>query len=176
MTNLFKEPIVKFLAVGFLLYVGWMAAYEWIIHPWGVADKTVVDSTIFITQNILNVLGYVTESDGNRLVYIVGSPGVLIGDSCDGISLMALFSIFIISFPGNIKVKFFFVLAGVAVIHVLNILRVVLLAIIITYSYEWTEFNHTYTFTILIYACIFFMWIVWINQFSGLKAIKDEKK
>jgi len=51
----------------------------------------------------------------------------------------------------------------------MNVLRIVALAIIETYSYEWTEFNHTYTFTLLMYVFIFGLWLFWINKFSGIK-------
>ena len=134
-------------------------------------DKAVVDNTLNISQAILNRLGFVTELNGSRMIGIKGTPGLFIGDSCNGISLFALFSIFIISFPGNIISKFFFIPAGILVIHLLNIIRVVVLAIIETYSYSWTEFNHTYTFTIIIYAYIFFTWLFWINKYSSVKKV-----
>ena len=169
MINIFREPIVRFLAIGFFIYLGWMAMYEWIIHPWGALDNLVISNTIFFAQKILHGLDYATETDGARVMGIVGTPGLFIGDNCNGISLFALFSIFVIAFPGKIFSKFLFISSGIIIIHFLNILRVVALAIIETYSYEWTEFNHTYTFTIIIYACIFLLWIYWIDKYSGLK-------
>lgn len=168
MNNFFKEPIVRFLSVGFLLYIGWMALYEWVIHPWGILDDWVASNTLVISKKILNAFGYEVEREGLRVIKIVGSPGVFLGDNCDGIALFALFSIFIIAFPGKIRAKLFYIPIGILIIHFLNTLRVVILAIIILYSYEWTEFNHTYTFTIIIYGCIFLMWLYWINKYSGL--------
>ena len=161
--------MVKFLAVGFTLYVGWLALYEWVIHPAGWADRAVVHNTLFFSQSILEWVGYSVERTGDRLMGIPGTPGLFIGDSCNGISLFALFSIFIISFPGKTISKILFIAVGILFIHFLNVLRVVVLAIIETHSYSWTEFNHTYTFTIAIYIFIFCMWLFWINRFSGLK-------
>ena len=169
LSRLIREPIVKFLAFGFFLYLSWLALYEWWIHPKEWVDEVVIDNTLGIAQKILGWMGYITETTGNRMIGIKGTPGLFLGDSCNGISLFALYSIFIIAFPGKIISKIIFVPAGILVIHFLNVLRVAVLAIIETYSYEWTEFNHTYTFTILIYGVIFLLWLFWVNKFSGLK-------
>lgn len=170
MTNkLLNEPIVKFLVIGFVLYLSWLFLYEWWIHPNGWADSVVINNTISVSTFILEFLGYKVEYNGNRIFGIKGTPGLFIGDSCNGISLFALYSIFLIAFPGKVVSKLVFIPAGILVIHFLNILRIVTLSIILTYSYEWTEFNHTYTFTILIYSFIFVTWLYWINNYSGLK-------
>jgi len=172
MKKLFNEPIVKFLAVGLALYLSWLALYEWWIHPMKWADNAVINNSISISRKILGWIGYVTETSGDRMMRITGTPGLYIGDSCNGISLFALYSIFIIAFPGKIISKFIFIPAGIIIIHLLNVLRIISLAVIETHSYSWTEFNHTYTFTIIIYACIFLLWLFWINKFSGLKKKK----
>ena len=169
MKKLWNEPVVKFLSFGFLLYISWFALYEWWIHPAQWADKLIINNTLGLSQKILGWMGYLTEIPEERWIRIEGTPGLFLGDSCNGISLFALFGIFIVAFPGKIVSKFFFIPAGILLIHFLNVLRVVALSIIMTYSYSMTEFNHTYTFTILIYACIFLMWLYWINKYSALK-------
>ena len=170
MKHFWNEPIVKFLAFGFALYISWFALYEWWIHPMRWVDLLVIDNTIDSSRMFLSWMGYATEISGDRIMRIPGTPGLFIGDSCNGISLFALFSIFIISFPGKLISKIIFIPAGILAIHFLNVLRVVLLAMIETYSYSWTEFNHTYTFTLLIYAFIFLMWLYWINKFSAIQS------
>lgn len=132
-------------------------------------DRVVIDNTLDISSKILMWMGYVTESNGARMIRIQGTPGLFMGDGCNGISLFALFSIFIIAFPGKIIPKIIFIPAGILLIHCMNILRVVLLAIIETRSYALTEFNHTYTFTIVIYAFIFLLWLFWINKYSAIR-------
>ena len=167
--KLLNEPIVKFLLWGFVLYISWFALYEWWIHPMQWVDKAVIESTIGLSYKVLQWMGYAVEINGDRMLRILGTPGLYIGDSCNGISLFALFGIFLIAFPGKIISKFFFIPAGILLIHLMNVLRVVILAVIETYSYGWTEFNHTYTFTIIIYACIFGMWLFWINKYSAVR-------
>lgn len=130
-------------------------------------DKIVINNTLDISRKILDWMGFEATLSGDRMIYVKGNSGLFLGDSCNGISLFALYSIFIIAFPGKILSKIIFIPAGILCIHLLNVLRVVCLSVIAIYSYEWTEFNHTYTFTILIYAFIFGSWLFWINKFSG---------
>src|ERR1035437_5648336 len=130
MKKLFSEPLVKFLLYGFSLYLIWLALYEWWLHPSGVIDRVVISNTLFFSQRILEWMGYVVVRGGERSMYINGISGLFIGDSCNGISLFALFSIFIVAFPGKPVAKLFFIPVGVLLIHLLNIFRVVSLAII----------------------------------------------
>jgi exosortase/archaeosortase family protein len=175
MKKFLSDPLVKFLFYGFSLYLIWLGLYEWWLHPSGVIDRAVINNTLFLSQRILEWMGYVVVRNGGRLLYIKGTSGLFIGDSCNGISLFALFSIFIIAFPGKPIAKLFFIPVGVLLIHLLNVLRVVALALIQTYSYEWTEFNHTYTFTIIIYFFIFALWMIWINNFSSFRKKYTDK-
>lgn len=169
MKNLLNEPIVRFLGIGFLLYLSWLGIYEWWIHPHQAVDRAVINNTMSLSSSLLRWMGYEVAMNGERLLVVKGTPGLFIGDSCNGVSLFAVYSIFIIAFPGNIFSKFIFIPAGILAIHFLNVFRVVALAVIETYSYHWTEFNHTYTFTILIYAFILAAWLFWIRKFSRYK-------
>jgi len=50
------------------------------------------------------------------------------------------------------------------------VLRVVALITINYYAPQYIEFNHTYTFTILVYSIIFLLWMWWVN--ASLKELK----
>src|SRR6185295_7007817 len=104
-----------------------------------------------------------------RVVGVDGSGGLWIGDSCNGITLFSLFAVFIIAYKGKVKTKILYILLGILSIQLLNVLRVTGLAILDTHSRAWTEFNHTYTFNILIYGYIFFLWMLWVNKYAVIK-------
>lgn len=132
-------------------------------------DLFVIDRTVDVSKWILETLGYTVFTGADRLIGIDGTGGLWIGDNCNGIALFALFTGFIIAFPGNNKRKVLYIVTGILLIELLNILRVVCLAILDTHSRAWTEINHTYTFTIIIYAFIFFLWMLWVNRISDKK-------
>jgi len=46
---------------------------------------------------------------------------------------------------------------------------VVALALTANYFPEYLNFNHTYTFTFMVYAFIFLLWMIWVNRFSENK-------
>lgn len=164
--SIVKNPVFRFLALVFALYIGWYCVYNLWLHPNEKMDLFVIDLTVSIAKWILELFGYVVYTGADRLIGIDGASGLWIGDSCNGIALFALFAGFIIAYKGKIKYKLIFIPIGILCIQVLNILRVVILAILDTYSREWTELNHTYTFTIIIYGFIFWGWMIWVNRFS----------
>lgn len=127
---------------------------------------------------MLKLIGYKTfmvlQDRDMQVIGIDGSNGVWVGSNCNAITLFALFAVFIIAYPGNQKNKLWYIPAGILAIHVLNILRVVCLAIIAYYWPYALDFNHTYTFTFLVYAFIFFLWMIWVNKFAGKSGSKNE--
>lgn len=174
MLNKFRNssPVYQFLIVFALLSIAWYLLYKIVLSPHTGIDMLVIDSTLSFSKSILEGLGHNTFIEG-RTIRIAGTGGLWVGDNCNAIALFALFSGFIISFPGQLKSKLWFIPVGVLLIFLLNCIRMVVLAILDVYSRKWTEFNHTYTFTILMYAFIFLMWMFWVNRYSFLKIPKS---
>jgi exosortase/archaeosortase family protein len=89
---------------------------------------------------------------------------------------VALYTGFLIAFPGNIKSKLYFIGIGTLVIWILNIIRIAALAMLDTISREWTEFNHTYTFTLVMYGVIFLTWYIWLNKYAHVRTKKSKEE
>ncbi len=160
----YKE-IVLFLVKCILLYAVWLLLRKFVFYPESSSDKFLIYQITHSTAFFLNLLGYETYVD-RTFVGIAEHPGVSIAFNCNGLSLMYLFVSFILAFSGKWKHKLFFIPLGLIVIHVFNIVRTALLAIIVVYKPGWTDFNHKYTFTATIYIVIFILWVVWVNYFS----------
>lgn len=173
--NFLKNPLSRFLITALLLYIGWYCVYEFWLHPMQSLDLFVVQNTIDVSEFFLRTIGCNVSQPETRLLQIEGTGGLFIGDHCNGIPLFALFAIFIIAFPGPWKKKILFVSAGITLIHFANIMRIIALALIQKKNNEWVEFNHTYTFTILMYAFILGMWMMWVKKYSGIPLKTSEK-
>lgn len=169
--NFFKNNIARFLGKAALFYLIWFLVYELWLHPDQTLDLYVINVTVYLSKLILTGLGYEVFTGAERLIGIDGTGGLWIGDNCNGMVLFALFAGFIISFPGKLLNKFIYIIIGVILIELVNILRVVVLAILQTHSVFLMEFNHTYTFTIVIYGFIFLLWMLWVNKYSGVQTI-----
>ncbi len=168
LADLTKNPVFRFLAKFLAFYLLWYVLYEFLINPWGELDRLVINNSIFFTDHLLHLFGYKTFMSNDptiRTIGVDGSHGIWIGDPCNGLALFSLFTCFMLALPGPWKHKTWFIPAGILVIHFLNILRITALCIIAYYSPEWLAFNHTYTFTILVYAFIFYFWILWVQRF-----------
>ena len=125
-----------------------------------------------------NVAGFESELIQQRpatdrlinLVAVNGIPRVHIENGCNGLTLLALFAGFILAYPGSWKKKAWFIPLGLVIVYLVNLGRVMLL----TYNHvrynESFDFNHKYTFLIAVYACIFGLWMVWINKLSDFSA------
>ena len=168
-----KKPIIRFLFSVFLLYLAWYLIYDLWLHPAEKIDMLVIDLTILMSKTILETMGYSVFTGSERVIGVDGSGGLWIGDNCNGITLFSLFAVFIIAYRGPLKLKIIYILLGIISIQLLNVVRVVGLAILDTYSRAWTEFNHTYTFNILIYGYIFFLWMLWVNKFAVVTSVAD---
>jgi exosortase family protein XrtF len=169
MVNILKQPLFLFILKILGVYLLWQIIYDTYLHSNSSIDLTLVELTIKHSKWILDKLGFRTFSGAVRLIGIDSTSGLWMGDPCNGIILFALFSSFIIAFPGSFKTKIWFIPLGISIIYLANVLRVVLLAIIQLYvSRSTLEFHHTYTFTYLVYGIIFCMWWIWVNKFSGL--------
>lgn len=169
-----KDPLYRFLTIGFVLYIGWYFIYEGWIHPSGWLDMMVIRNLESSSYLLLELLGYDTltaSHDVNiRTIGIDGTHGLWIGDPCNGITLFALFTGFVIAFPGSLKRKMWFIPLGLILIHLLNIIRIVALSLIIFYfpDPEVLDFNHNYTFTVLVYSGVFALWYWWAVKLSGV--------
>lgn len=173
-TSVLRDPLIRFLVLAGGLYVLWQFLYEGVIHPWGALDHAVINSLVSLATLLLTSMGYEMlpepRIDLERYIGVQGGSHLWIGDRCDGVPLFVVFAIFIIAFAGPWKQKLWFIPLGILLIHLLNAIRVAVLCIVVTISYDWLNFNHDYTFYIVVYGAVFLLWIWWVRRFSGWRS------
>lgn len=165
-----QNAFVKFIFLAGTLYLLLYLLYQFVIKQYTYYDQKFIASIITSAEFLVNILGFRTYKDLNdrdlQVIGIDGSTGVWVGSNCNAITLFGLFAVFIIAYPGHQKSKLWFIPAGILAIHILNIFRVIALMFINYRASEYLDFNHTYTFTFIVYAFIFLLWMIWINKFS----------
>lgn len=168
------SPLIRFILTAALSYLVLFVTYQFIVKKYTYYDQKFISQIIEASAWTLRMLGFKTfmvlQDLDMQVVGIDGSNGVWVGSNCNAITLFTLFAVFIIAYPGQQKQKWWFVPAGIVSIHILNILRVVSLAIIADFAPSYLDFNHTYTFTFLVYGYIFLLWMLWVNYFSAKKS------
>lgn len=172
-SSLLKSKTGLFFLVAGATYLCWFFLYDLYLKPHTLLDEKIISNIVYFSSAILSLFShetYFSMDDLNmQMIGIDGAHPVWIGGPCDGVSVIAIFVIFIACFPANHKSKLWYIPLGVLIIHFLNILRVCALAAISFYAPSYLDFNHTYTFTIIIYASIFGLWMFWVNKFAVKK-------
>ncbi len=168
-----NKQIIHFFAKALLMYLAWFVAYDLYLRENGLADSWLTNTVTDHSISILRLLGFdATHTYGFNTHHQVSIENIKmlgISNACNGQVLYPLFAGFVIATPGFWKNKLVMVLIGIVSIYIVNILRIVFLIIIRYYKPEYLAFNHKYTFVILVYSFIFFLWIFWVNKFSRLK-------
>ena len=160
-----SKQIIRFLATAFGLYIAWYLCYDLWLFPDGRLDSWLSEKEAWLSSLSLSLLGYNASSE-LFTVYINKYPVVLVGNPCNGMVLFALFTGFILAYPGPWKAKLFYIPIGIFLIYLLNVLRIMALALNSWYSRDTLEFNHKYTFAFVVYACIFAFWMYWIKRYA----------
>lgn len=171
-----RDPLLRFLLVAASLYAGWYLLYSFVLHPSGALDHAVIDSLIHWSGAILTTLGYAlipepVNADNIRTIGIEGGHLLWIGDPCNGVGLFAVFLIFLLAYGGPWKHKLWFGTLGILSIHLINALRVAALCIVVSINYEWLNFNHDYTFYVIVYGWVFLLWYLWVKRFTTRTAV-----
>lgn len=170
--GIFSNAFFRFLFTAGILYLILYLIYQFVVKGYSTYDQKFIGTIIEASEGILNLFGFKTfkvlQDRDMQVIGIDGSNGVWVGSNCNAITLFALFAVFIIAYPGHQKSKWWFVTGGIIVIHIINIFRVVALALIANYFPEYLNFNHTYTFTIFVYGFIFLLWMIWVNRFANV--------
>ncbi|MBL7924993.1 MAG: exosortase family protein XrtF [Bacteroidia bacterium] len=174
-----QKAIVLFIVKAVFLYIFWFISYDYFIAPHGKLDTYLNYRVATDAGYLLKLAGFegsTQPGDRQTIVCIRQEEMVGVGNPCNGLELFVLFAGFIICFPGDWKNKWWFILAGSALIHLINVGRTVALALIQFKAPEYLDFNHHYTFTIIVYAFIFLFWIIWTNRYSHLNLLVNTEK
>lgn len=175
-----NRKLVRFLIFAGVFYLAWYLLYQFWISPHTQVDYKIAQSLSYFAVAFLEWMGFTPMPHEESFHVVIGladsmSAGVWIGNECNGLTLFAVFTTFIIAFPAAHKSKIWYIPLGLVIIHFLNVFRIIGLLLVDHYHRDWLDFNHTYTFTIVMYIFIFLLWYFWISKFA-LKEISGKKE
>ncbi len=166
--NIKTNFFYRFILISMLCYLAWFIIYDLYLRQNGTLDFILGRATTEVVVWGLRLMGYdAGYKFMNELHYFYNGSKKLLQmvPACNGQVLYPLFIGFIIATPGLLKDKCKVMLVGSVVIFIINALRVLALCLIKINAPQYLAFNHKYTFTVLVYACIFGMWLFWIQYF-----------
>lgn len=170
-----NKPVILFLIKAAALFVLWQVLYYGWLTTGTNLEMWLTSHTAAASTQVLRWLGYeATFQDfpgeigeqSYSLVRMGGKPLLSIADSCNALTLIVLFIGFIVAYPGNWIYKLLFIGVGSLVIFAINVIRALVLILNYMHNQATFEFNHKYTFTIIVYLCVFYFWMLWANHYS----------
>lgn len=118
---------------------------------------------------VLKVFGYGYKQYG-RVIIVDGTRGILVANLCVGIAAFYIYSGLILAFGNNWRDKLWFVPMGLLFIFVINVFRVVALALVQLHYEQYFKIAHTYVYVVLTYGLIFGLVVIWMEKFAFKKA------
>ena len=166
-------PALLFVGKFLLLYTIGNLLYGWMIELYAPRPDPVTEWVSHQTAGILTVTGYSTlavpSDSGPTIVLNWGDKRILaVYEGCNGVNVMIVFLAFMVGIGPYSKKFLWFVVAGLTLIHVMNLLRLLGLCLIALHLPEQFYFVHKYLFTSVLYVVIFSCWLLWF-RISGLK-------
>jgi archaeosortase B (VPXXXP-CTERM-specific) len=89
---------------------------------------------------------------------------------CTGLYEMFIFLLGMLAYPSSLKKKLWGALFGIPFIFLINIIRMVFIAVICNYRPDAFEFLHLYFWQVALILIILCTWILWIE-----KIVKSER-
>ena len=137
-----------------------------------------------ITQLVARQSGDLMESIGYENVEVVMhytglSMKLMVDDyflagiveGCNSVSIIILFTSFILAFFGQTRSTLLYLFAGSVIIYAINILRIVILAASIYEYPQYSGFMHSIFFPLAIYGTVFILWLIWVRIYSRWKRL-----
>ena len=123
---------------------------------------------VFIASSwiVENLIGYDITTKATTM-YFPNNGYIEVNTSCSGLKQFYQWTVLILLFPGPWKHKLWYIPAGIVVIHLTNIFRIVALSIILMFNPDIWEFCHTWILRPFFYVVIFIMWVIWVEKFRN---------
>ena len=160
-TPLLKTCLVFVAVMAILHAVVWRYSLEGVI-PWG-------RSTVKVVSYLLNIVGVENATTNNTITMRFDKWLVL--PECTGLNAVILFGSFVLAYTSTLKDKLVAIVAGIPLILVANITRLVALGLVTEHYPPYAHVFHDYVWETIFLFYIIALWGFWIK-----KVVNNEKE
>ncbi|HRI79322.1 MAG TPA: exosortase family protein XrtF [Cyclobacteriaceae bacterium] len=163
------RPAIRFVLVFVLIYVIgnviygiWVESFKPMPDPatrWASEQSVVLINIFFDTVSTV-----VNENSPNILITRNQKVILSVFEGCNGVNVMIVFVSFIVAFGGRLKATIVYLLTGILVLHIANLIRLTLLYLTAIHQRPLFYYFHKYLFTAVLYAVVFLLWYIWIER------------
>lgn len=139
----------------------------------------ITESVAHQVKTLLGWIGYqavLQPHPGQASIKVIleGQYVSRIVEGCNALSVMILFTSFVIAFSGTFWRTLIFILSGCIVIHLLNVTRIALLSAALLHFPDKEPLLHGVIFPLFIYGVVFGLWITWVSSYSKYATKKSQ--
>lgn len=162
------KPAVFILGRFLGIYLGLFFLYQAYLGHYSASGLDPVSRWVAAQVNALtNIFGYDAYTQHfpkwqTEYFYVNGTAATRMVEGCNAISVMILFTAFVLAFYKGWR-TWLFVLGGLGLIHVANILRIAGINIVFTHDAALGDRLHNYIFPAILYALVVLLWIIWMR-------------
>jgi len=177
-------PIRLFLGKALLFFVIWKLVYNVFLIDSKYLDHKLTshvgESSVIVLNNSLKSMSgftavreldsytYQGEKVTNEITAIYHNEDKIlnIANVCNGLELMILYIGFIVCMPSTFLRKLKYIVIGVAILDLVNIIRCVGLIYLREYFQVYFQFAHHYLFNAIIYTSTFIIWMYFSRKIN----------
>lgn len=176
--------VAIFMAILLVFHFFWKYFIGDILRVAFIYDSAVyLAHEVFIrAQWVLDVLGVnytgfnrmlIVDGIKNNVIYLPEVNGyVSVNLSCSGLKQFYQFLVLMLLYPGPWRHKLWFIPAGLFVIHVVNIMRIVFMVFVTIHNSQNWDFWHDNIVRPFFYVVMFLLWVLWNEKFH----LRNKKK
>jgi exosortase family protein XrtF len=162
------KPALRFLFIFLGAYLIGNVLYGVFIEACNPNPDPVTHILARQTSAVLHVFGEQTTTTLNKArptVFLNDENEVILNiyEGCNGLNVMIVFVAFLLAYGGSYKKMLWFLPAGIVIIHLANIVRIMLLYFVARNYESYFYYVHKYVFTAAIYIIVFALWVVWVT-------------
>lgn len=163
------KPFLLFLSKFFLAYLVLAVLYQCYLGKTDDAIDGITENVAHLTEKSAHLAGINIATVKEHMHYNIRYHNAIVAhiiEGCNAISVIILFIAFVVAFSGNLKPTLLFIFGGSLFIYALNIARIVMLSVLMYHFPEQEHLLHGVVFPLIIYGCVFILWVIWVNKFS----------
>lgn len=155
-----------------LFYIVFSIAYYFFLDfEWSsqLYPDPVTAQISYQTQELLQMIGYNASTLNSpvhpSVIMFIDEQNIYrVIEGCNAVSVMILFTAFVVAFARGLKKTIGFLILGIAFIYVVNLSRLVILGIIYKEYADYAHFSHEIIFPSIIYGAVVLLWLYWIRN------------
>lgn len=165
------RPALRFLATFIGVYVVLNVVYGAWVSSYGTRPDPM---TVWVSRQTAGVETTISDACNSELnekgptVFLRDETGrtvLNVFEGCNGLNVMVVFIAFVLAFGGTAKKMLWFIPAGLVIIHLSNLVRLLFLYYLADTKSHYFYYFHKYFFTGAIYLIVFILWWVWVRYF-----------